>query len=106
MTQLPLSFEPKKHARRRDPATSKAAAQTMMQVAPSLCDRIWLALKVFGPMTQTEIADAMKLLYEINIDRQQVNKRTADLKNAGKIEASDETRSGPSGRQQTVWRIK
>ncbi len=102
--QLDMIFNPRKHSRRSDPSTSKDAAETMTHAAPSLCDRILLALKTFGSMTQTEIADVMRRRYHVNVDRQQVNKRTADLKNAGKIEASGETRPGPSGREQIVWR--
>jgi predicted ArsR family transcriptional regulator len=95
-----LDWLSREHARRSDPATSKAAAGTMKFAAMSLCDRILEILGCTGPATAGELALCLKL------DDHQVNKRTADLKNAGLIEASGETRKGASGRQQTVWRIK
>jgi len=87
------------HARRENLETSKAAARSVKMQALALIDRILEIIKK-QPATQDELA------YVLGLQNAQVNKRTADLKNAGVIESSGETRPGKSGRQQTVWRAK
>jgi len=94
MTQLDWVSD--HHRRRRDPATSHAAAQSMASAAPTLAMVILATLEAHGPATQSELAQRLAL------QSQQVNKRTADLKNAGLIVGVG-TRPGPCGRQQTVW---
>lgn len=89
-----------KHARRENPPTSKAAAISMQAPAVTLMEQIMASLYFDGPATQHELAQRLQL------ESQQINKRTADLKIAGKIEPSGLTRPGPSGRAQTVWRVK
>lgn len=84
------------HYRRRDPETSRDAAKSMESAASTLAMVILATLKNHGPATQSEIAQRLAL------QAHQVNKRTADLKNAGLIQAAG-TRMGPSGRQQSVW---
>ena len=77
-----------------------AAAESMRFKAGSLCTRIYECLRDMGPATQSQLAARMGL------DRYQINKRCADLKNAGMIEDSGRTEPGPSGRSQTVWQVK
>jgi predicted ArsR family transcriptional regulator len=93
-------FAPRKHARAEGPATSMAAAESMRFKAGSLCTRIYECLRDHGPATQTTLAK------RLDMDRQAVNKRLSDLRDAKMIEPSGETQPGPSGRPQTIWRAR
>jgi predicted ArsR family transcriptional regulator len=90
-------WEPRTHARSDNLATSRAAAESMPESAASLCRRIFACLREHGAATQSEIAARLGLLDHC------CNKRISDLKNAGLVHPSGVTRTGPSGRQQTVW---
>lgn len=90
----------KEHARRDDLITSHLAATSMQGSAKAIAQRVLAVLIETGPGTFYEVA------VRANLDPAQVWKRMSDLKNWGCIEASGQTRKGPSGRQQTVWRVR
>ena len=95
--QLGIDFSPAAHARRRDPDTSREAAESVAASVPRLAGRLLDALKLRGPMTRTEVATA------VGMSEYQASKRLSDLKNAELIIDSGQRRAGPSGREQIVW---
>jgi len=100
MTQLPLDWDAKKHARRGGPKTSRDAALSMVTPASAIMIRVLHCLLTEGPATQEELSE------RLGLDRYSINKRLSDLKNQQLIEPSGETRPGESGRQQIVWSVK
>jgi predicted ArsR family transcriptional regulator len=90
----------RKHTRKRGHATSVAAAQSMEKTAGSLCVRIFKCIRDHGSATHSEIAARLGMTPE------QIHKRLSDLEEDDLIIASGITRPGPSGREQTVWKIK
>lgn len=54
--QLAIDFDARKHARRRDPATSKAAARDAERWVMTQAGRVYAALKALGPAGKTRIA--------------------------------------------------
>jgi len=96
--QLDL-WSPRSHARRRDPETSHAAAESVTRSAKALMEVIWRSLATLGPATFSELAD------RTGLEPQQVWKRLSDLRDEERIEPSGLTRPGRSGRRQTVWRV-
>jgi len=95
MNQLDLNFAPR--ARKHDPRTSHAAAESVDRFANGHYALILISLRDHGPMTVAEIAVATGL------GEHQCNKRTSELQRSGLISLTGGTRPGPSGRQQRVW---
>lgn len=93
------NFNPHHHARRENPPTSKAAAQSMKPTAGELCTTILDCLRWHGAQTFEHVAAKLAL------DESQVWKRLSDLKNQGLIEPAG-TAIGRTGRSQTLWRAK
>jgi hypothetical protein len=99
MKQLDF-LSPRPHARRTDPATSHDAARSIHGSAEALTARLYAVLARRGPMTRSELTAAAGQ----KLSDYQVSKRVSDLKNAKLIVDTGQTRPGPTGRMQTVWR--
>ena len=97
--QLDLALEPRRLARRRDPATSHQAAARVSEFSRGHCGAILAALREHGSMTVDEIAVVARL------QSQQVNKRTSDLFDRGFIRPTGYERRSASGRMERVWEI-
>ena len=88
------------HVRSTDPSPSLQAAVSMQGSAKALAHRILAEITVNGPGTQHTIALRMGL------PAASVWKRLSDLAKWGFIEPTGFTMPGPSGRKQTVWKVK
>jgi len=78
--------------------TSKAAADSMKEKAPTLRDEVMIALGLNGDCTADEVADLLcKSLLS-------VRPRFTELLALGKIADTGMTRHNASGKQATVWR--
>lgn len=97
--ELPL-FRPR--ARRSDPRTSHAAADSMVAGADQHRRRILNHLRLIAPdnATKDEMARACGL------DDVQVARRISELVETGLVEASGETRPTATGRAATAWRAR
>ena len=95
--QLAIDFSPRRHARRKDPATSHDAALRADKFAATHAGRIHAALIVHGPRSAHELETATGLTY-VQIDR-----RMVDLVRAGKALATGLTAPTPSGGKATIW---
>ena len=94
------SYAPR--ARRRDPETSKVAAERVKEFAANHHAIIVLCLKDHGPLTISEIE------FHSGLEVHAVARRMVDLQRMGvirvlTIDGIEQTRAGPSGRQQRVW---
>lgn len=96
--QIDLLTDPKKLARRSDPATSHAAAERAMRFAGSHRQQVLDALCEHGPMTVDMIAK------RTGLKSQQINKRTPDLERAGLIELTGRELPSDSGCPEREWR--
>ena len=96
---LPL-FAPR--ARRTAPETSKLAAESMVGSASDHRDRILARLRAIAPAA----ANKDEIGAAIGLDDVQVARRCGELRDAGLIVDSGETRPTPTGRQGTCWRAK
>lgn len=96
--QLDLSFDPRTHARRHDPATSAMAAERVKEFASGHCKTILDCLQEHGPQTIDEIAK------RTDLTSTQIARRLPDLQKAGKTLPTDQTRLSASGRQERVWK--
>lgn len=94
---LPFGFT---HARATDPATSKAAAASAIDIAEGHCAVIHSALRRF-PVSGATVSDLARLLPHLS--RHQINKRLPDLRMQGLAHATKETREGATGRAEQVW---
>jgi len=83
------------HARTSDPDTSHAAAESAVQFATTHKGRILAELKR-RPSGASWIADAL------GMERGQVNKRLADLRN-DELASTSGTIESRSGRRERVW---
>lgn len=92
------------HARRNDPATSKAAAKSVTCISP-LKHRI---LEIFtgGWYTDEELIVHYRKLYPHLSSDQNIRSRRADLTRDGLIEDSGQLRKSRLGHDSTVWRLK
>lgn len=90
MQELPLF-------RRKDPATSEAAAARVAEFAGEH-ERLILAALAVGDGTKDELAA------RCGLTEQQVVRRLRGMERAGTIARTDQTRPTASGRQATVWR--
>ena len=96
---LPL-FAPR--ARRTDPETSKLAAESMVGAARDHRDRILAHLRAIAPAA----ANKDEIGAAIGLDNVQVARRCGELRDAGLIVDSGETRPSKSGRAATCWRAR
>ena len=101
--QLSLDIEPRTLARRRDPETSKAAAERVKEFAAGQHEIILKVLRDHCPCTAHEIATYCRL------EAHAVGKRLGELETAGRIRVvlsaagNAMTRLTPSGRRARVW---
>lgn len=98
MSQLAL-YLPAPGARRRDPATSQQAAESMRTAATEQGARVFNALQAIGE------AGAEQIGQRIGMDAYAVRKRLPELEQAGLIETTGDTRRTASGRSERVWRV-
>lgn len=98
--QLGLDFS-RTHARRSDPATSKAAASSMHRTAAAQAETVfWSMVRAGQAITADEIAIREAMTIE------QVCRRLADLQRDGRAEPTEDTRATRTGRQARCWRVK
>lgn len=88
-TQLALPFQ-------RQSRTSRAAATSMADRAPSIRDRILVSLRQ-SPATDLELEERLSLKGST------VRPARIALTARGLLRASECTRTAPSGREATVW---
>lgn len=85
-------------ARRRDPATSKAAAAS---ISPTPLEAaVYGALLAHGPMTTHELSEVLRLSLVT------VSPRLRPMADRGLVEDSGTKRLNPSGRQSIVWKVR
>jgi transcription initiation factor IIE alpha subunit len=90
--------EPRKLARRADPATSQLAASRVHEFAGTHHAKILEAMGDIGrPMGAEQIAAYT------SIDAYQIRKRLPELERAGLVRSFDQTRVTASGRQERLW---
>ena len=90
----------RKHARKTDIETSKAAAGSAEKPSTVQKQKIIAALKISGPRTSEELAEITGLSHA------QTWRRVSDLKNDKLVVDTDERRKNESGRLAAVWRAK
>lgn len=101
--QLSIDFEPRRLARRADPATSHDAAARVKEFAAGQHETILSVLREHGPCTAFEVAE------HCSLEAHAVGKRMKELFDAGRIRVvldgngSALTRKTPSGRSARVW---
>lgn len=78
--------------------TSKAAADSMREKAPTLRDYVYNALIRYGNKTADECAELM------GCSLLSIRPRFTELLRLGKIADTGETRHNDSGKKATVWR--
>jgi len=100
-TYRPATF-PDPPARKRGPATSKAAARSMRSAAPSIRDRVLLHIADVGERgaTNEQLADALGLRMST------VTARVNELSKRGYVRDSGERRVTTSGRSAIVWKTR
>ena len=86
-------------ARRRDPATSKAAASAAQAFAQGHCRQILASLREHGPQTKDELAK------HTGLDSVAVARRMAQLRDQLLVRDSGLTRPTVTGRAATVWEL-
>lgn len=86
-------------ARRSDPETSHAAARRVAPKAQRDRDRVLAVLRVGGPMTDFEIAAALRG------QQTSLGVRRGELVKAGLVEWAGTHRPSPSGSPARVWRV-
>ena len=92
-------FDPERMARRTDPATSHAAAESMRDAVGRHHRLILGALDVAERLSAQQIAD------RTDIDYVAVGKRTSELIDAGLIERNGTTHTNRSGRDADQYRL-
>lgn len=83
----------------RDYETSREAALSVYETAPTLRARVWRHLRETGGATEEETEAALGLAGNT------CRPRIWELRKAGMVEDSGDRRSTRSGRQAVVWRI-
>lgn len=91
-------YNPRKAARKSDPATSKQAAQAARAFVGTQHAAIMRVLR-------RGKASAEKIGAKIGLDAYQVRKRLPELERAGLVCVTGETVPTVSGRTQRVWRV-
>ncbi len=97
MTRPQLAFDFTKRVRRRDPATSRAAAARAGEFGSDHHAKIIGSLLTQGPATIYELADRTKL------DHVAVARRMSELEKLGVARPTQDMRASPSGRACRVW---
>jgi len=87
------------HARRSDPSTSRAAAESMENASKALMNAIFADLRLNGSGTFEQIS------LRTGLRPDQVWRRLPDLEKQGLAEPTERTMKGSSGRQQRVWKL-
>jgi predicted ArsR family transcriptional regulator len=96
--QIDLFSEPPRRARRRDPSTSRAAADRVGEFAADHAVRILEALQEHGLMGAEEIGD------RIGLDAYAVRKRLPELEREQMVRVvAGQERTTRSGRRERVW---
>lgn len=88
------------HARRTDPSTSHAAADSVDRIRESQALILGI-LRAFGPMTDTEIAERIRPGV---MSPSGCRTRRSELVTKGKVVDSGERKRLDSGRMSIVWR--
>lgn len=92
---------PENLVRKKDPATSRAAAFSAKELrvkhSVAILHELWLE---WGGLTSEEVARAAGL------EHAQVWRRMSELSRAGRIVVTGEKRKNRSGRMAQVWRLK
>lgn len=109
MTQLTINFDPRAHARRSHPDTSRMAAEEVAPKIPEQCAEVLSELRRYiaerGELpTGQELAEFM--VTEQFDKRSMCARRLPDLRKAGYIESCDPRRCRMSGRMAQTWRAK
>lgn len=100
MTQPELDFS-RTHARSSDPVTSKRAAGRVASAASAQRERIyWELLSADRPLTAHDLATLTGLT------QVQCCRRLPDLERKGRAEPTGETRPGPTGYPERLWRLR
>lgn len=92
-------LDPRTHARRTDPDTSRAAAHDLGNARITLMRSLLRTFADRGTLTAEEAADLS------GVDQWQASKRVSDLDNLGWIEDTGWRRRGRAGRTQMVRQI-
>lgn len=95
MTQQLALFAPKPRARRRDPATSHAAAARAESFSARHTAKIWTALRDRGPGNKDDIAGWTGL------DAVAVARRGREMQKAGLVTIGPEVKQGSR-----IWRAR
>lgn len=96
-SQLEIDWT-RSHARRTDPDTSKAAAESVQTAASRHEAAILAELAVSSvPLAAEQLAD------RLGLDHVQVNRRLPDLEHAGVARKTDERHQNRSGRWAVKW---
>lgn len=89
------------HARRTDPATSHAAAESVVDITQSIQWQVMgVLIDADKPLAVEQIVDRMP-----HLEKDQVWRRVSDLKNKGWVEDSGELHGNRNGRSATRWRV-
>lgn len=92
-------------ARRSDPATSKAAAASVVNLGRTRDQILWL-LRMYGPLTDEQIAERHDMqVLKPKASPSGLRSRRSELVRLGFIEDSGKTAPTSSGRQSTIWRL-
>ena len=97
MTQLDLLTTPS--ARRTDPATSHAAAESARELALRHHQAIIKALGIFGCMGKDQIAR------RLGLDPVQVARRLPELQRQGRVTTTGRTVTSNTGRSEREWSV-
>jgi hypothetical protein len=95
--QLSLDIGEAPRARRHDPATSHAAAESAVELSARHRQIILACLKKHGPMGKDAVAARTRL------DGVQVCRRLSEMQRLGQAEPTGKTVSSTSGRAEREW---
>lgn len=111
LSTTPPPFNPRAafgdaHARKTDPATSKAAAASLSRAALTEMQEHVFALFVgHGPMTHDKAIERYKAAYGPDVAESTVRSRVAELVERKMLKDTGITTNNARGRQVTVWGI-
>jgi predicted ArsR family transcriptional regulator len=94
-----IVLDPRAHARRGGPDTSRSAAEDTGNARTTMLRLLLRTYADRGPLTAEEAAD------HAGIDQWQASKRVSDLDRLGWIEDTGQRRQGRAGRAQMVRHI-
>lgn len=98
-------FDDQLRVRHIDPITSAAAAESIRPALGAECSRVLEVIRERRSATQWEIKQHLASA-GVERDGNCIARRCTDLRDAGLIVESGETRPGRTGRQQTVWVLR